>query len=217
MFTPAGKIGFAKELLTEYWTRWEELRKAGTTVDAAANAEEPTQPEESYIAQGRILSDNRPGNSLTPIQKTLDGKGTGQKLTTIQLPSGPNGSGTVIFTSGWSIPKNCNNIPTAAAYINFWVNDHEANTLFASNNGAVTNTVELDSQLKDPPLGPSGKHSLELFRRSCGTNRRRCCTRPAIRPTSKPPSPGPTRRSASMAPMSGPLRRSKTVALEAAQ
>lgn len=165
MFTPEGKIGFTKELLTEYWTRWEELRKAGTTVDAAANAEEPTQPEESYIAQGRILSDNRPGNSLTPIQKTLDGRGIGQKLTTFPLPSGPAGSGNVIITSGFSIPVNCDNVPTAAAFIDFWINNAEAATLFASDNGAVTNTKFLAQQQNDTNLPATKRQELAVYQK----------------------------------------------------
>ncbi len=75
----------------------------------------------------------------------------------------PTAPGTVLFTSGFSIPKSCNNLPTAAAYINFWVNDHEANTLFASNNGADTNQKELQAQIDDPKLDPAMKHMLELY------------------------------------------------------
>src|SRR5918997_428909 len=158
------KAAFSADMLVEFWNAWEELRKAGATTTAQDEAAEPTQTEQSYIATGKVLLDNKPGNQLGQAQDALEGVKPGQKLTTIQLPGGPNGaSGTVLFTSGWSIPKNCNNIPTAAAYINFWINDHEANALFASNNGAVTNTVELESQLKDASLDPATKHSLELF------------------------------------------------------
>jgi multiple sugar transport system substrate-binding protein len=158
-----GKIGFSKDLLIEYWNKWEELRKGGATLDAAATAEEPGQPEASYIAQGRVLSDNRPGNSLTPIQKTLDGKKNGQKLTTFPLPSGPSGSGNVIITSGFSIPINCDNVPTAAAFIDFWTNNAEAARAFASDNGAVTNKKFLEQQLADTSLPETKRHELQVF------------------------------------------------------
>ena len=158
------KAAFSTDSLVEFWNTWEKLRKAEATVTAEDKAAEATQVEQSNIATGKVLLDNKPGNQLGQAQDALEGVKSGQELTTIQLPSGPDGaSGTVLFTSGWSIPKNCDNIPTAAAYINFWVNDHEANALFASNNGAVTNTVELDSQLKDSSLDPATKHSLQLF------------------------------------------------------
>jgi multiple sugar transport system substrate-binding protein len=165
MFSADGKLGFTKELLAEYWTRWEELRAAGATNDAASSAEEPTQPEESYIAQGKVMADSRPGNSLTPVQATLDGLGKNQKLTTLPLPSGPDGPGNVIITSGFSVPVNCDNVPTAAAFINFWANDQEGARIYASDNGAVTTTKLLEQQLADTSL-PATKHQeLELYQK----------------------------------------------------
>lgn len=158
------KVAFKTETLVTFWNTWEELRKSGATTTAPNKAAEATQVEQSFIATGKAMLDNKPGNQLGQAQTALEGAKPGQKLTTIQLPGGAGGaSGTVLFTSGWSIPKNCDNIPTAAAFINFWVNDHEANALFASNNGAVTNSKELASQLEDASLEPATKHALELF------------------------------------------------------
>jgi multiple sugar transport system substrate-binding protein len=165
MFDDQGKLGFDKRLLTEYWTMWEELRRSGVTIDAAAQADEPTQPEESYIAQGRVMVDNRPGNSLTPTQATLEGKGKGQKLTTLPLPSGSSGSGNVIITSGFSIPTNCDNVPTAAKFVDFWVNDAQAAKTFASDNGANTNGKLLQAELDDPQLPALKRHELEVYQR----------------------------------------------------
>jgi multiple sugar transport system substrate-binding protein len=165
MFTTDGKIGFGKEVLTEYWNRWEELRKAGATTDPAATAEEPTQAEESFMAQGRVLSDNRPGNWLTPLQKALDGKGTGQKLMTYPMPAGPSGSGNVIITSGFSIPTNCDNVPTAAAFIKFWMTNPEAVKLFSSDNGAVTNTKFLAEQIGDTSLPATKRQELAVYQK----------------------------------------------------
>jgi multiple sugar transport system substrate-binding protein len=164
MFTDDGKAAFSAEDLAMFWTMWEDLRKADLTTTAQNKAAEAPQTEQSNLATGKVLLDNKPGNQLGQAQGALEGAKPGQELTTIQLPGGANGaSGTVLFTSGWSIPKNCTNIPTAAAYINFWINDHEANTLFASNNGAVTNTKELEAQLADPSLDKATKHALQLY------------------------------------------------------
>ncbi|GAB7191472.1 sugar ABC transporter substrate-binding protein [Kineococcus sp. NUM-3379] len=157
------KIGFQEKTLVEYWNFWESLRAEGATTTPQQTSEQPTQTEQSYVAQGQVMLDTNPGNALGPAQKTLDGKGTGQQLTTVRYPSDSGGSGNVLFTSGFAIPVNCDNVPTAAAFVNFWINDDEGAALFASNNGAVTNREHLEAQLGNPDLPPAQKHLLELF------------------------------------------------------
>lgn len=159
------RLGFTEDLLVEYWDMWERLRAAGVTNTPQANAEEPNQTEQRYVAQGRVLSDNLPGNALTPAQKTLDGAQPGQQLVTLPLPSGPAGGGNVLFTSGFSIPTTCDNIPTAAAFIDFWMNDDAGAEAFLSANGAVTNTRHLQQQLDDPALPATKRAELELYQR----------------------------------------------------
>jgi multiple sugar transport system substrate-binding protein len=134
------------------------------------NGEEPTQTEQRYVAQGKVLADNLPGNALTPAQKTLDGLRPGQQLATVPLPSGPAGTGNVLFTSGFSIPTTCDNVPTAAAFVNFWMNDDAAAKAFLSANGAVTNTRHLQQQLDDPALPPLKRAELGLYQQIVSKN-----------------------------------------------
>ncbi len=157
------KTAFKEQTLVDFWTYWEKLRNSGVTTTAQQRSEEPVQTDQRYVAQGKAMLDNVPGNALTPGQATLDGTGTGQKLTTVAVPSGSAGSGNVLFTSGFSIPKQCDNIPTAAAFINFWVTNDEGAALFSSNNGTVTNSKHLDKQLANPALPALKKHELELY------------------------------------------------------
>lgn len=164
------KVAFPEQTLVDFWTMWETLRKGGVTTTAQAKAAEAPQTEQSFIAQGKVMADNKPGNQLGQAQGALSGAKPGEQLTTIALPSGPGGSGTVLFTSGFSIPKSCKNQATAAAYINFWVNDHQANMLFASNNGADTNQKELQAQIADPKLDPAVKHMLQLYKEIVAKN-----------------------------------------------
>ncbi|WP_219414653.1 ABC transporter substrate-binding protein [Pseudonocardia nigra] len=159
------QLGFSQDLLVEYWDMWEQWRQAGLTTTAEANAEEPEQTEQRYVAQGKVLADNLPGNALTPAQKTLDGLAPGQQLASLPLPSGPAGSGNVLFTSGFSIPTSCANVPTAAAFIDFWINDDEAAATFLSNNGAVTNSRQLQQQLDNPELPPLKRAELDLYQK----------------------------------------------------
>jgi len=157
------KIGFDQKTLEDFWNFWEDLRTTGATTTAEQRSEEPVQTEQRYVAQGKALLDSVPGNALTPGQKTLDGLAPGQQLTTVAMPSGEEGSGNVLFTSGFSIPVNCDNVPTAAAFIDFWMNDDEGAALFASNNGTVTNTRHLQAQLDNPDLPELQRHTLELY------------------------------------------------------
>jgi len=163
LFTDDGKLGFTKESLVEYWTMWEKLRKAGVTMGADAQADEPEGAEQGFIAQGRLLTDSIPGNALTPASGTLATKPGGQKLTTLPMPSGPSGGGNAMFTSGFAIPTNCDNVPTAAAFIDFFTNDLEAGKVFKSDNGAATNQKVLQAQVDDPQLPALKKHELELY------------------------------------------------------
>lgn len=163
LFTNDGKLGFSKESLVEYWEMWEKLRKSGVTMSADTQADEPEGAEQNFIAQGRLMTDSMPGNALTPASATLAGKAGGQKLTTLPMPSGPSGPGNALFSSGFAIPTNCDNVPTAAAFIDFFTNDLEAGKTFRSDNGAATNTKVLQAQIDDPALPALKKHELELF------------------------------------------------------
>jgi multiple sugar transport system substrate-binding protein len=159
------QLGFSEDLLVEYWDMWERLRAAGVTTTAEATAEEPNQTEQRYVAQGRVMADNLPGNALTPAQRTLEGTQAGQQLVTLPLPTGPAGSGNVLFTSGFSIPTTCDNIPTAAAFVDFWMNDDAGAAAFLSANGAVTNSRHLQQQLDDPDLPALKRAELDLYQR----------------------------------------------------
>lgn len=163
MFDKEGKINFSKQLLTDYWTMWEKLRKAGATVPAAMSADEPTTTQARFISTGKLMSDTAPGNQLEAIQDALSGAAAGLKVTSMLFPSGPAGPGNIIITSGFSIPKTCGNVPTAASFIDFFTNDPQAGKTFASDNGAATNTDVLDAQIKDPNTSELLKHELELF------------------------------------------------------
>ncbi|MFD1719602.1 extracellular solute-binding protein [Georgenia deserti] len=157
------QIGFDEQVLVDYWNFWEELRADGVTTTPQQSSEEPDQTEQRYVAQGRVMVDNLPGNALTPAQTTLDGLAPGQQLTSVAAPWGEAGQGNALFTSGFSIPANCDNAATAAAFIDFWINNDEAGQAFASDNGAATNSRHLDQQLEDPELPDEKQHELGLY------------------------------------------------------
>jgi multiple sugar transport system substrate-binding protein len=162
MFGKDGKLGFTKEQLTEFWNIWIDLQKEGITVPPAKAAEQPVGPDQGYLATGDVMVDFIPGNALANAQKTLTGR-KGGELTSLNYPVGSAGSGNAIFASGFGISSNCDNVPTAAAFINFFTNDPEAGKSFASDNGAATNSKVLDEQLKDTSLPALKKQELALY------------------------------------------------------
>ncbi len=162
MFAEDGKLGFTKEDLTKFWSMWKDLQDAGVTVPAAKAAEQPAGADQGYLATGDVMVDFIPGNALFVAQTTLTGR-KGGELTNLNYPVGSAGSGNAIFASGFGISSNCENVPTTAAFINYFTNDPEAGKTFASDNGAATNSKVLEEQLNDPNLPPLKKRELELY------------------------------------------------------
>lgn len=162
LFGEDGKLGFTEDDLIEYWTMWEDLRQSGVTETRERTAEEPTATDQSYFASGQLLTDTLPGNALTPASVTLAGRGDAV-INTYPYPSGSAGLGNALYPSGFAIPVTCDNVPTAAAFIDFFTNDLEAGMTFAADNGAPTNTAVLDALIADDALPATKKHELELF------------------------------------------------------
>lgn len=157
------ELGFDQEILTDYWNYWLDLYEDGITTTPDQVSEEPNQTEQRYVAQGQVLLDTLPGNALGHAQNTLDGQAPGQQLTSIVAPSGEAGIGNTLFTSGFSIPTTCDNVPTATAFIDFWINDDEAAMAFLSDNGPVTNVRHLEQQIADTSLPDAKQHELQLY------------------------------------------------------
>lgn len=162
LFDEDGKLGFSQEQLVDYWTMWNDLRTEGVTETAERMAEQPTAPDQSYFANGEVLSDTLPGNALTPASATLAGRGDAV-ITTVPYPRGSAGSGNALYPSGFAIPASCDNVSTAAAFVDFFTNDLDAGLTFAGDNGAPTNTQVLQALLEDPELSDTKKHELELY------------------------------------------------------
>jgi multiple sugar transport system substrate-binding protein len=156
LFTKDGQLGFPEQTLIDYWNMWEKLRKAGATVPAATQAElgSSAPQDQTPIMQGKAMSASTPGNWLPSGQPLVDAHGGGTLVMTTH-PYGPKGIGNVVITSGLSIAANCNNVPTAASFVNFFANDEAGAKAFASDNGAVTKTSLLQAQESDPAT-PAG-------------------------------------------------------------
>jgi multiple sugar transport system substrate-binding protein len=164
LFDSSGQLGFPKQTLTDFWNMWEKLRTAGATVpaDTAAELGATAAQDQTPLMQGKALSANVPGNQLRSGQDLIAQHGGGPlKITT--HPYGPKGIGNVLITSGLSIAANCDNVPTAASFLNFFANDEAGAKAFASDNGAVTKTSLLQAQEADPATPQPVKDYLKVY------------------------------------------------------
>lgn len=162
-----GALGFPKQLMIDYWNWWDKLRKAGATVTADMFSEEPSDNQQGYITLGKVMFDTRPPNQLGAIQAPMTAKGIGT-LELAMFPRGSASNGMALVNSGMSIAANCNNIPTAAAWVNFFANDPQGAKLYASDNGAVTVTKLLNTQINDPSTPPATQTSLAFIKKVIG-------------------------------------------------
>jgi multiple sugar transport system substrate-binding protein len=162
-FTKDGKIGFSKNTLTTYWNIWERLRKEGASLPPAKRAEEPSAPEGSFFAKGSVLASSFGGNRVAAVQTSLTGTDPGATATGMLLPTGSGAKGNPLYASGFAISSNCTNVPTAAAFVNFFANDLKAGEFFAADNGDPSNTKVMNALLATPNLSAATKADLALY------------------------------------------------------
>ncbi len=161
---PTGKtLASSKDLMIQWFTIWETLRKAGATVTSAMSAEETDTPETKFIALGTAMERIEATNQLSAIQAALDTKAPGDKLVMLPLPYGPSGPSQVPGTNGISIAANCNNVVTAASYINFFLNDIGAAKAYQSDNGTAAAAAQRQALESDPNTPAAVKVQLQFY------------------------------------------------------
>ena len=163
VFNSDGTLGFPKQLMIDYWNWWETLRKAGATVPAAMHSEEPSSNVQRYLALGKVMFDEAPANQLGAYQTALTAAGKGT-MKVAAFPNGPSGNGQVLVNNGLSIAANTTNLTTAAAWVNFFTNDPDGATAYASDNGTVTVTKLLDAQIAQTGVAAATKDYLEFLK-----------------------------------------------------
>ena len=164
LYTEEG-IGFTAGTVQAYWEWVAELADAGAIDSPERGVETRGQPvEQSDFAQGTRAAHIWPANALGTVQGAIDQVEPGNVLAVYPLPSGPDGPGNALWLSGLAIAENCDNVDTAASFIDFFVNDGEAALAYASDNGANTNTENLQLLLDSPDISDAKKSELELYR-----------------------------------------------------
>ncbi|WP_426007307.1 ABC transporter substrate-binding protein [Paenarthrobacter sp. NyZ202] len=166
-----GKLGFSKELMQEWFQYWIDLTKAGVTTPPANIPDQTAVLELSPMALGNAVAGTRDIPNFAVIQKTLQGANKPSTIELISLPAEEsNKSANVLGANGLSIPANCNNVATAASFINYFTNSPEAATAFQSDNGIVTNTKSQESLVGNKDIPDAVKKNISVFQKLTSTN-----------------------------------------------
>lgn len=174
VFVPASsggyQVGFTPQTLVDFWNWWSPLIKAGAVTPPGMMSEEPATSGDYYVAQGKVLTEVDTSN-VSADDASLAAINGGQE-TPVMFPVGPTGtSGEIMDLSGLSISANCNNVPEAAAWINYFAHNAAAAAVYSSDNGSVTVNSFLATQLSNPKLTTPVKTSLDFMKTLYTANR----------------------------------------------
>jgi len=164
MFDEDG-LAFSEDDLKEFFEYWIALQNEGVALPASSIPEQNGALELTPIAQRKAASGTRDIPHLYVMEQALSGSGQATKVPEVSMPSeDPSESANVLGSNGLSISSECDNIPTAAAYINHFANDTDAALAFQSDNGILTNTAAQDALLADPQIPEGVKQNVTILR-----------------------------------------------------
>jgi multiple sugar transport system substrate-binding protein len=137
-------LGFSKQTLAAWFQFWEDLRTAGVATSETEVAERQANPplELHPLATAKVVFGSYAPNQIAGVQGALTKAGQPGTIRLIKEPNGPAGSGDAIGTNGLTIGANCDNVPAAAAFTNFFLNDPQAAAAYKSDNGAVSSAPD---------------------------------------------------------------------------
>lgn len=156
-----GEIAFTEETVLDFWEYSNELRDAGASISAEQASEQAGIPlEQTPFTQGDQSTLFWPANGLASAQETI---GEEAELAAYPMPVGPDGAGNAFFLSGLSISENCENVASAASFIDFFVNDEEAALAYGADNGATVHEENLQALIDSDETSDAKLAELELY------------------------------------------------------
>lgn len=160
-FAKDGELAFTPELLRGYFDFWESLRTAGAAMPADRIDEQFQAFEITPLAKGVVLAATRDIPQIVQIRQALESAKLPSDLQFVSNPAAAGvKSGNVPGANGLSISTNCNNVPTAGAYINFFSNNPKAAVTFQSANGVVVSKSAQQALLSDSQTPEAVRASL---------------------------------------------------------
>jgi multiple sugar transport system substrate-binding protein len=131
LYTPDGRgLGFSKEDLTEWWTMWEDLRRAGCVPGAVLSAELLNAPyEQSLFGTNRAAMIWQNGNLIPTFQRLINGE--------VQIVREPRSGvpGDFFQPTMFAISSKSKLVDQSVSFIDWMVNNVEANLIFKAEYG----------------------------------------------------------------------------------
>jgi multiple sugar transport system substrate-binding protein len=143
-------LAVQKTTVKAWFDMWDNLRKAGVTVSAQDTAQiNATDLTTFPVTTGKAIFGQFAPNQIQAITDAYNGKHASAPATfqLFKIPAGKAGAGDYIGANGMTIAANCKNVGTAAAFINFFLNDTAASLAYSSDNGVVPIAKLQDLQL----------------------------------------------------------------------
>jgi multiple sugar transport system substrate-binding protein len=138
LFTEDQKMGFDVDDAKEFYTYWEDLRKAGGCTPGDVSSKSRLTPDSSEMASKNCASALTFSNQLVAFNSLLPDTTLGIAPFPIIKQGGVSG---LFYRPGliWSISKDCKHIEDAAKYIDFFVNDIGAGKVLEVERGIPVN------------------------------------------------------------------------------
>jgi len=155
------KVGFTTKTLTDWFTLWNDARKAGVVPTADMTAQDQNAPTSAnLLAKGNVLVSSTGDNNVADSQKALSAINGG----TLQMVGSPTGGKPqVVGSNSWAISSNCTNVKDAAAFINYFVNTPSVATTLQAQTGLPVDNSIMNAELNDSSTDPAIKARISLF------------------------------------------------------
>jgi multiple sugar transport system substrate-binding protein len=132
LYTEEGKLGFAEQNVVDWFTMWDDLRKAGVIPPPEMSAEyKKVSYDQSMFVQGKLGLTLIPANQIYLYQEHVDGD-----IHMVRYPTTPGGQdGEFIEGAYLSVTEKSAHQKEAAMFINFFVNNEAAAKIFKVEQG----------------------------------------------------------------------------------
>lgn len=164
MFTEDNQLGFDKQVVVDYFQYWLDLAEEGVVLPASRIDEQSGALELTPLATGDVAAGTRDIPHMYITQSALAGAGLPSTIEAVSIPSqDPAQSANILGSNGISIPESCDNVATAAAWIDLFANDTEAALAFQSDNGILTNVDAQNALLEDEATPEGVKQNVRIL------------------------------------------------------
>ncbi|MEK5032817.1 extracellular solute-binding protein [Paenibacillus sp. FSL R7-0302] len=139
-------LGFGQQDAEEWFNYWHGITKNGGMVTPSLQVSNPPgDTSKSLVVTGKVAMSLIPSNQFAAHQNL-----TQDKLTMIQVPRGPKGTGVVFESSqGLSGYAKTKHPKEVAELMNFWINDPDAAQILGSDRGVPVTSKMRDLLMKE--------------------------------------------------------------------